>query len=682
MSKGTKNLLLCRLTNSHLYGGISVTALALLVFLFASAFFLFDIGDNSIRYSDEATHVRVIQEMYASGDYLSPTLDGALYLNKPPLKMWLTLGIIKIIGESNFSFRLIDGLCSAGIVALTFLFGCSLFTSRLAGLLASLILIGSAGFFYGGRFNSATQDAFVVFTNTSALWCAYLGLTRVRQGVNKSLLLPFIGFGLAIAAGVLTKSVVGLVPLVVLAPALLFNFDLIKILFRRHLGTLALGILIAILPVAIYFGQVFLRFDDAWSRIFGYDIKARLFTEGFHNPEKWWFYLDRLFVQSEFCAAWLLSLGLLFQIYKVIKFPKFEQIFLTSWTFLPLLIFTCLQSRAFHYIGPAFPAFALVITGFVFACIDCIRQKRGALKYLCLGILVISLFTICAAGVGAISRLLRSKHQLPIELAVNDLLKLPRSLKVATFNFTEFLGGDTYQRWRAQFYLDSLNRERQNFSSLEELKQTLQGLAVDVVFTSWESGLQLISENSGKDSICGYWPLWRPEKKRQSVKPNPGVPEAVAILFSNCKEAAKFNSIHLLKQSFQFESEQVQTLYGIGGRQKVGSQNFWQMPGASAAILLPRDDVLVELPSKLIFSAGLQSVGGKYGVSEIAVVLNGTSLGPLKISGGKFRSYSLDIPKKVWSRAGNLLSWHDLKVRESNLGSALMISSIKVELGH
>lgn len=654
---------------------------AFLVFIFSSIFFLADIGENSIRYSDEATHVRVIQEMHASQAYFSPTLDSQLYLNKPPLKMWLTLGVIKFLGESNFSFRLIDGLCSAAIVAFTFLFGSSLFSSRLAGLLASFILLGSSGYFYGGRFNTATQDAFVVFTNTWALWCAYLGLTRVSEGKDKSLFFVFLGFGLAIAAGVLTKSVVGLVPLVIILPVLLFKRSLIKELFERHFASIIVGASAAVLPVLIYFGQVFLRFDDAWSRVFGYDIKARLFTEGFHNPEKWWFYLDRLFIKSEFCDAWLLALALLFQVMYVCYKPHLRQIFLTSWAFLPLIIFSSLQSRAFHYIGPAFPAFALVITAVIFFCINSAKaERRKSMRYLYIGFICLCLISVSLSGVAAAKRLLNTKRKLPIEIAVNDLKKITNTLRAAEYDFAGFVSEETYQRWRAQFYLDSFARNRKKVASLEELKLLAKDSQLDVVFTSWTSALELMGDNSLSSKVCGYWPLWRPEKKRQSVSPRSGIPDALAILLSSCEQKNKFESMLNLNGSYKLDSKEVQPVFGIGSKRRVGKTDFWLLSSHTAAFSFRRNDLLNEFPTKITINAAIEAPSSNQKSIEVALVVNGSNVGSFKVAGGKFRESSLELPKGIWSRGDNFITLHDLGARENQAGSSLLISGFEVRV--
>src|SRR5262245_53713564 len=56
--------------------------------------------------SDEPIRSLVALEMIYSGDYISPTLNGVLYLNKPPIFNWMIIASYKLFGEySSFALR-------------------------------------------------------------------------------------------------------------------------------------------------------------------------------------------------------------------------------------------------------------------------------------------------------------------------------------------------------------------------------------------------------------------------------------------------------------------------------------------------------------------------------------------------------------------------------------------------
>ncbi len=68
---------------------------------------------------DEARRALVTAEMMISGDYLTPTINGEYYFNKPPLYNWLLAAGFKVAGGySLFAFRLPVVLALAGICVL------------------------------------------------------------------------------------------------------------------------------------------------------------------------------------------------------------------------------------------------------------------------------------------------------------------------------------------------------------------------------------------------------------------------------------------------------------------------------------------------------------------------------------------------------------------------------------
>ncbi|WP_232074218.1 ArnT family glycosyltransferase [Spirosoma aureum] len=57
--------------------------------------------------SDEPRRALVALEMILSGDYITPTLNGELYFNKPPLYNWIIIASYKLFGSySSFTLRL------------------------------------------------------------------------------------------------------------------------------------------------------------------------------------------------------------------------------------------------------------------------------------------------------------------------------------------------------------------------------------------------------------------------------------------------------------------------------------------------------------------------------------------------------------------------------------------------
>jgi 4-amino-4-deoxy-L-arabinose transferase-like glycosyltransferase len=67
---------------------------------------LLPLGLRPLWQPDEARYAEIPRQMLASGDWLTPTLHGALYFEKPPLQYWLSAFSMKLFGESAFAARL------------------------------------------------------------------------------------------------------------------------------------------------------------------------------------------------------------------------------------------------------------------------------------------------------------------------------------------------------------------------------------------------------------------------------------------------------------------------------------------------------------------------------------------------------------------------------------------------
>jgi len=172
-----------------------------LVVLLASFFCIYAIGEYSFGEGDQSTHTLVVQDMFHSGSYLNPTLPEKLYFNKPPLKMWLATLVVGLLGESNFSFRLLDGLLGIGVAILVFRLAVLLFSSEFIGLISVLNLMGTRLFLFGHGARVAVQDTALLLLFILILINLYHFLLSHKacdyKSANKQLLLIGLWTGLA-----------------------------------------------------------------------------------------------------------------------------------------------------------------------------------------------------------------------------------------------------------------------------------------------------------------------------------------------------------------------------------------------------------------------------------------------------------------------------------------------------
>src|SRR3989442_2643274 len=111
------------------------------LFLLALWDLLFFLGLGTLRLTDrdEGSNAEVAGEMVASGDWVTPTLNGAPRFAKPILIYWLISGSYLAFGASEFTARLPSALFGTLLVLLQYAFATRMFGPTV-GLRAALWL--------------------------------------------------------------------------------------------------------------------------------------------------------------------------------------------------------------------------------------------------------------------------------------------------------------------------------------------------------------------------------------------------------------------------------------------------------------------------------------------------------------------------------------------------------------
>jgi len=149
----------------------------------------------------EAMYALIPREMLASGSWLTPTLNGVPYLDKPHLIYWLNLLAYKIFGVSDRVARLpLLGL-TLGEIYVTYLIGRRLL-GREAAWLGGFALLSSIGFF--ALHLQLLTDHLITLTLAASLYF----LLRWQEAPG----LKWAGaFFLSLSLGFLSKGFIGLV---------------------------------------------------------------------------------------------------------------------------------------------------------------------------------------------------------------------------------------------------------------------------------------------------------------------------------------------------------------------------------------------------------------------------------------------------------------------------------------
>ncbi|HXJ81207.1 MAG TPA: glycosyltransferase family 39 protein [Candidatus Methylomirabilis sp.] len=174
----------------------------LLVLLLASLLlFSANAQRQSLLSMDDAFYARIAVEAERSGRFFTMTWGDQPNFQKPPLQYWLVGRFFALFGERDLSARLPSILMALGILAITYRIG--VLTVGPAAALTGVAGLALSPYF-GDHARRVMQEIPFGF------WTALAMLTFLESRQRPRLMLLF---ALPLAAALLTKSVLGLVPL-------------------------------------------------------------------------------------------------------------------------------------------------------------------------------------------------------------------------------------------------------------------------------------------------------------------------------------------------------------------------------------------------------------------------------------------------------------------------------------
>ena len=152
----------------------------------------------------DAVLAQAARTMLNSGDWVTPRLDGVIYLEKPPLYYWPMMFSYMIFGVHDWAARIPVALSVIGLAWLTAAMGVWAFGRR-AGLHAGLCMATCVGLFLFTRVQ--IPDVMLALTIAMAMWAFLRALDpdELRPRLWAFLLAASLGIGLLI------KSLIGVV---------------------------------------------------------------------------------------------------------------------------------------------------------------------------------------------------------------------------------------------------------------------------------------------------------------------------------------------------------------------------------------------------------------------------------------------------------------------------------------
>ncbi len=328
----------------------SVILVALLI-IFATLWFGV-IEQRRLINPDEGRYAEIPREMAASGDWITPRLNGLKYFEKPPLQYWITAAAYTVFGEHHWTARLWPAL--TGFLGILFTgFATARVFNPQSGWMAGAVLASSA--LWNVISHANTLDTGVSFFLSSAVFALCLA-QKEGQPPREAFRWHVVAWVL-LALAVLSKGLIGLI----LPAASVFVY----VVWQRDWGfirriQLLRGLIILLVITAPWFIAVSVANPEFAHFFFIHEHFERFLTKTHGRYQPFWYFLPVLVIGM---TPWLISL---FTATKAAVHQdqscRFQPArFLLVWMIVVLVFFSASGSKLASYILPLFPTLAALI---------------------------------------------------------------------------------------------------------------------------------------------------------------------------------------------------------------------------------------------------------------------------------------------------------------------------------
>ncbi len=328
--------------------------IALLTVLFFICYVLFT-GLHPILVNDEGRYNEVAREMFFSHNFITPTNNNVLFLDKPPLFYWLQASSFWLFGINEWTVRLWPMIFAWFGCTVTFVTAFYLYNRRTAYLSFAILAISPLYFVFSHYANLDLEVAVLIAASLMGFMLA------VRDGTDKphikSMLFAYICAGLAF----MTKGLMGIVFPVMIIGAWIICFNRWRLLRHMYIGWGLLIILTICLPWLI---SVQIQNPEFFKYFFYIQQFQRYTGTQFNNPEPATFYLVAIIIGLLPWTFWLLQ-SIWLSIIKIRQQHDYLAGFILLWIGLITLFFSIPTSKIDSYILPIFPALALLVGRYI-----------------------------------------------------------------------------------------------------------------------------------------------------------------------------------------------------------------------------------------------------------------------------------------------------------------------------
>jgi 4-amino-4-deoxy-L-arabinose transferase-like glycosyltransferase len=324
---------------------------------FCTFLFFFGLAHFGLVGADEPRYAQVAREMFERHDWITPTLGGKPWLEKPVLYYWEAIISYHFFGVSDWAARVPCAFDASLLVCAVYVF---LRRFRAGFALDGALMVASAAGIIGFARAAATDMPLAsMFAIAMLAWYAWY---ESRSRLHLSLFYAFIGLATLAKGPIAVFLPVVIVGLFILAKG---EYSLISRMLWIP------GILLFCAVALPWYIAVQTR-NPQFFRVFILEHNlARFGTNLYHHSEPFWYYLP---VAALGLMPWtvfvLLALGRVLRAWwrqkrDFLASTDALNAFLAIWLIVPILFFSTSQSKLPGYILPALPAGLLLLAEYL-----------------------------------------------------------------------------------------------------------------------------------------------------------------------------------------------------------------------------------------------------------------------------------------------------------------------------
>lgn len=299
----------------------------------------------------ESRNIVTAREMVYDGNWLVPTMNGELRLEKPVLPTWIA-AVSELISPDNLALqRAMAGIAATLLVVFFYLLVVKFTSNREFGIIATLILCTSYSLILMGR--TATWDIYCHAFMMVAIYFLYVAVTKVSTDY-----LSFVVAGFFMGLSALSKGPTSFY-------ALLLPFIICMIIFRRGtmrkkwLALVMMLIIVAVLSSAWYIYLYSMHYSET-QVVLNKESSAWIS----YHTKPWWYYY-KFFLETGVWALLLIT-ALIFPYWKKKSIlPRKEYLFPLLWMAISLVLLSVVPEKKNRYLLPILMP-ASFLMGYVF----------------------------------------------------------------------------------------------------------------------------------------------------------------------------------------------------------------------------------------------------------------------------------------------------------------------------